>query len=127
MTRDGTRLRAPGALAIAAAALLLTPASFARTDASRWQLIRNKASYGDFTVTATSATVNRPKGIAVRIVGSGTVIWACSRGFSVSSWSRQYRSGFHVLPYVRNKDTCDVTASASGQGVARVQIYRAKW
>jgi hypothetical protein len=90
-------------------------------------MIRNKVSYGDFTVTATSATVNTPKGIAVRLVGSGFVVWACSKGFSVSSWSRQYGPGFHVLGHVRYKESCDVTASASGQGVARIQVYRARW
>jgi hypothetical protein len=69
-----------------------------------------------------------PEGIAVRFVGKGFVVWGCSKGFSVSSWSRRYnRSGFYVLPCFRGKDSCDVTASVSNQGRATVAIYKARW
>jgi hypothetical protein len=118
-------------LLVATCFVLLLALSMAATSsgssAGRWQQIKGKVSYGDFTVTAISATVRRPKGLAVRIVGSGFVVWACSRGFSVSSWSREYGPGFHVLGHAKGMESCDVTASASGEGVARVQIYKARW
>jgi hypothetical protein len=98
------------------------------SDVGRWQVIKSKVVYGDIAATGISATVRKPKGLAVRFVGSGVGAWGCIKGFSVSSWSRQYTSGgFHVLPYVRGKDSCDVVASVSGQHVARVWIYKARW
>jgi hypothetical protein len=93
-----------------------------------WQVIRSKTVYGDVAATGVNATVRKPKGIAVHFQGSGEAAWGCSKGFSVSSWSRQFTGGgFHVLPYVRGKDSCDVVASVSGQHVARVWIYKARW
>ena len=106
---------------------LAMAATSSGSSAGRWQQVKNKVSYGDYTVTATSATVRRPKGLAVRFVGSGFVVWVCSRGFSVSSWTRQYGAGFHVLAHAKGMESCDVTASASGERVARVQIYKARW
>ena len=113
---------------VVAALALGAASSSSATQTGRWQLIKSKVSYGEFTVTATTAIVRSPKGIAVNFVGSGMAVWACSRNFSVSSWSRDFANGgFHALPYVRNKDSCNVTASVSGEGTARVQIYKARW
>jgi hypothetical protein len=111
-----------------AAVLTATAAAPGASDAGRWQVIRSKTVYGDVAATGVNATVRKPKGIAVRFQGSGVAAWGCSKGVSVSSWSRQFTGGgFHVLPYVRGKDSCDVVASVSGQHVARVWIYKARW
>jgi hypothetical protein len=83
-------MKAGVAGAVLAAALVVAAAAPGASDVGRWKLIRSKTSSGQFTVTGTSATVTRPKGIAVRFVGKGLVVWGCSKGFSVSSWSRHY-------------------------------------
>jgi hypothetical protein len=91
--------------------------------ASGWHVVSKKSASGDFAVTATDATIRHPHKIAVSFSGgSGTAVWACDKGFSVSSWSRNYRAGLHQLPHVRGKDSCDVTASVGGEGRVVVRI-----
>ena len=50
--------------------------------------------------------------------------WGCSNGVSISSWSRRYGKGLHVLGHVREKDSCDVVASIAGRG--RITIKTAE-
>jgi|SRR5262245_45734015 len=116
-------------LAALAAGLLLalTAASSVSGTALSWRLVKSKSVSGQFAATGVSATIKHPRGIAVRFRGSGVhgmAAWGCSKGFSVSSWSRQYGAGFHTLPHVRGKDSCDVVASISGQGRITVQILK---
>lgn len=90
--------------------------------ASARVVAQNSAS-GGYAVTAASATINHPHRIGVRFSGgSGDAVWACSRGFSVSSWSRSYGRGLHWLPYVGGKAFCDVTVSVGGSGHVSVQV-----
>jgi hypothetical protein len=110
-------------LAVAVAALIalaLTATAFA----SGWRVVTSKSASGDFAATAVSATINHPHAIAVRFTASGMAVWACDQGVSVSSWSREYGAGLHQLPHVSGKDSCDVTASVSGERSVRVQILK---
>lgn len=127
--QDGRGQQMRGALAAAlATAVVVAASASAASDAGPWQVVRSKTVMGELAITATQATIRRPKGIAVRFVGRGLAIYACSKGSSVSSWSRRYSSsGFYVLRYTRGKDTCDVTASVSNRGRAVVTIYKARW
>ncbi len=95
--------------------------------ALRWHVVKSKSASGQFAATGTYTTINHPRGIAVRFLGSGAqgvAAWGCSKGFSISSWSRSYGRGFHVLGHVRGKDSCDVTASVSGEGRVTVQVLK---
>jgi hypothetical protein len=92
-----------------------------------WRVVKSKSVSGQFAVTAISATIRHPIGIAVRFRGSGVqgqAVWACAKGFSVASWTRRYGGGLHVLGHVRGKESCDVTASVGGQGRLTVQILK---
>lgn len=92
-----------------------------------WHVVKSKSVSGQFAVTATSATIKHPRGIAVRFLGSGVhgqAVWACSKGFSVASWTHGFGRGLHVLGHVSGKDSCNVTASVSGQGRITVQILK---
>ena len=109
-------------VAIGAATVALTIASGVAL-ASGWRVVAQRSAGGDFAVTATDATVHRPQHIAVRMIGgSGDIVWACSRGFSIGSWSRSFGRGLHELQHVRGQDSCDVTASIGGSGHVTVQI-----
>jgi hypothetical protein len=110
------------ALALPAAAL-----SSSSSTAS-WRIVKSKSASGQFAATAISATIRHPRGIAVRFAGgdaSGTTSWACTKGFSVSSWARSYGRGLHILGHVVGKNSCDVVASVAGSGRVTVQIL--KW
>src|SRR4051794_27595575 len=112
--------------AVVAVALAIVGSAFSGP-ASTWRVVKTKTATGQFAVTATSATIRHPRGLAVRFRGAGVqgqVVWACSKGFSVASWTRSYGQGLHVLGHVRAKDSCDVTASVSGQGRITVQILK---
>jgi hypothetical protein len=86
-------------------------------------LLPQNSSSGAYAVTVTDATFNHPHRIAVRFSGgSGCVVWASDKGYSVGSWSRHYGRGLHWLAYVGGKDSCDVTASVGGSGRVKVQI-----
>ena len=112
------------ATALAAALTILAIAATAAL-ASGWHVVKSKSASGDFAVTAIDATIHHPHRIAVRLTGgSGDAVWACDKGYSVSSYSRQYGPGLHQLPHVRGKDSCDVTASVGGEGRVRVQILK---
>lgn len=110
-----------GCFAVAALAVVTA----ANGSSASWHVIKSKTAHGDFAVTAVSATVGHSHGIAVRVSGGdaqGFVAWACSRGFSVSSYSRDVR-GFRVLPHASGA-SCNITLSGSGDGYVKVQIFR---
>jgi hypothetical protein len=114
-----------GLVAALAAASLVFGAVGGIAIAYVWHVVSQRSTSADFAVTATHATIAHPHAIAVRMAGgSGLAIWACTKGFRVSSWSRNYGRGLHQLPHVSGKDSCDVTASVSGQGHVSVQILR---
>ena len=120
--------RTSGTLALAVVAALSFSAS-ALSETSGWRVIKSKSVTGAFAVTAASATVKRPKGVAVRFIGRrvrGSVVWACSKGSSVASWSRrrEYGPGLYALRHVRGKDSCNVTASVTGEGRITLQILK---
>jgi hypothetical protein len=106
-----------------AAALLAALAVTAAALASSWHVAASKSASGDFAATAVSATVNHPNRIAVRFAGSGFAAWACSKGYSVSSYSRNFGSGFHELRHISG-NSCQVTASVAGSRRVRVQILK---
>jgi hypothetical protein len=107
-------------VALTATLLTLTVASAGVATA---RVVSQNSSSGAYAVTATGATINHPHRIAVRFSGgSGYVVWACDKGYSIGSWSRHYGRGVHWLPYVGGKDSCDVTASVGGSGRVGVQI-----
>jgi hypothetical protein len=95
-----------------------------------WQILKSRSVTGQFAVTAISATVKypKPKGIAVRLIGrvsSGSAVIACSKGFSVASWTRSYtQAGLYVLPMTRAATSCLVTASIGGSGKVTVRILK---
>ena len=112
---------------MAAALLALVLVGAVSGSALSWRVVKSKSTSGQFAATGISATIKHPKGIAVRFSGSGVhgmAAWGCSKGFSVTSWTRQYGGGFHALPHVLGKDSCDVVASISGQGRITVQILK---
>jgi hypothetical protein len=84
---------------------------------------------GQFAVTAASGTDHHThvvylRGYGRRLAGMGVV--ACSRGFSVGSRSKQFRSmrsgRLYRLTLPMGGGNCDVTASLSGSGRIRLQI-----
>ncbi len=96
-----------------------------------WRVVASKSVSGEFAVTAVSATIKHPRGMAVRFRGNvegGDAVVACSRGFSVASYSRSFhRAGLYRLKInPRHADSCEVTASISGSGRIRVQILKAR-
>jgi hypothetical protein len=114
-------------IALAATAALAYSSMALSDSASGWRVVRSKSVSGQYALTVTSATVGHPKGLAVRFTGSGVsgqVLWVCSKGYSVASWTHAYGKGLHILGHVRGKDSCDVTASISGQGRITVQILK---
>jgi hypothetical protein len=118
------------AILIALVLALLVPAAAASSpsSSSTWRVVKSKSVSGQFAATGIYATIKHPRGIAVRFIGSGVqgfAAWGCTKGFSVASWSRSYGRGPHILGHVTGKDSCDVTASVSGQGRVTVQIL--KW
>ena len=111
-------------LAIAAALVVAVPAFGAS-----WHVVKSKSVSGQFAVTAFNATVRRPLAMKIRLQGAinnGTAVVACSRGFTVSSYSRSYSGpGTHTLPIrPRRAGSCQVTVSfgVSG-GTGRTTLY----
>jgi hypothetical protein len=110
------------------AAVVAAPALSSSSSASTWRVVKSKTVTGQFATTAISATIKHPRGIAVRFIGigvHGTATSACTKGFSISSYSHSWGRGLHVLGHVRGKTRCDVIASVGGSGRVRVQIL--KW
>ena len=113
-------MRAATLIALALALIVPAAGLSSPSSASTWRVVKSKSASGQFA--------KHPRGIAVRFVGNGVhgfAAWGCSRGLSVASWSRSYGRGLHTLGHVLGKDSCDVTASVSGQGRVTVQIL--KW
>jgi hypothetical protein len=122
-------MKVPAVLAAVLALALTISASASSGSAYTWRVVKSKTVSGQFAATAVSGTIRHPLGIAVRFRGtgvSGMAAWACTKGFSVSSWSRSYGRGLHALGHVRGKGSCDVTASIAGQGRITVQILKAR-
>lgn len=115
-------------VSVASLALAVPMALGAGSTAAAWKVVKSKSVSGQFAATGISATVKHPKGIAVRFTGpgaSGLAAWGCSKGISVSSWSRHYGKGLHALAHVKGKDSCNVVASiAGGPGRVTVQILK---
>jgi hypothetical protein len=114
-------------VSITIVALALAAPTALTASTSTWRVVKSKSVSGQFAATGISATIKHPKGIAVSYIGSGvqgTVAWGCSKGISVSSWSRRYGKGLHVLGHVRGKDSCDVVASIAGRGRITVKILK---
>jgi hypothetical protein len=92
------------------------------------RVVASKSASGQFAVTATSATVKKPKKIWVNLIGKGVEnglgVIACTRDFSVSSNSKDMTAaGLYRLPIQPvGADSCHVTASVGGSGRVTVQI-----
>ena len=86
------------------------------------RVVASKSATGQFAVTAVNATVKKPKGIWVNLIGKGVdnglAVIACSRNFTVSSNSKDMNGpGVYRLPILPARaDTCHVTASVGGGG-----------
>ena len=105
----------------------LIAAGAALAASSNWGVVKSKSASGQFAVTATSVTIKHPRGMAVRFSGgvsNGTAVVACSRGVTISAYSRSYSSkGLRTLPIrPRHADSCDITAGVGGSGRITVQI-----
>lgn len=114
-------------VSLVAALALALPAS-ASSSASTWRVVNSTGVSGQSATTKTSATILYPRGIAVRFVGTGvrgTARWSCRKGLRISSWSRSWGGGLHVLRHVSGKTSCHVVASIGGSGRIKVQIL--KW
>ncbi len=105
-------------------AALATPSV---ASAAGWKVVKKKSVSGQFAVTATSATINSPHKIAVDLIGGrGSIVWACSKGFSISSSTKTYGPGLHQLANTAGKSSCNVTASIDGSGHLTLEILIAK-
>jgi hypothetical protein len=108
-----------------AAALLVAAPAFGAS----WHVVKSKSISGQFGVTAFNATVRHPLAMRLRLSGansSGDAVVACSRGFSISSYSRTYsHAGTYNLPIrPRRAGSCQVTVSiAVSGGSARATLY----
>jgi|SRR5579862_5096225 len=93
---------------------------------SGWRVVAHASASGQFAATATTATVQHPKALAVKLIGpvsSGDVAVSCTKGFSISSNSRTYsHSGLFRLPMTHGADSCDIVASVGGSGHITVQV-----
>jgi hypothetical protein len=91
-----------------------------------WRVVASKSATGQFAVTAVNATVNHPRQIAIRLIGqveTGSASIACSKDFSIASWSREYsRAGLYVLPMTPGAESCDIIGSVGGSGTVTVQV-----
>jgi hypothetical protein len=113
-------------VAIAAALLVAAPAF-----AASWHVVKSKSVSGQFAVTAFNATVKHPLAMKLRLQGatdSGDAVVACSRGFTIKSYSRTYsHSGSYELPVQpRRAGSCQVTVSfgvSGGSGRATLYVY----
>jgi hypothetical protein len=111
-----------------AAALFTAAPAFAAS----WHVVKSKSVSGQFAVTAFNANVRRPLAMKVQLRGAisnGSAVVACSRGFSVSSYSRSYsRAGTYKLPVrPRRAGSCQVTVGlgvSGGTGRATLYVYR---
>jgi hypothetical protein len=114
-------------VAVAIALLVAAPAFGAS-----WHKVKSKGISGEFAVTSFSATVRHPRAMKVRLSGAidnGNAVVSCSRGFSISSYSRSYSGpGTYKLPIrPRRAGSCDVIVSigvSGGSGRATLYVYR---
>jgi hypothetical protein len=116
------RLAAIGALSVAVA-VAVTGAASGASD-TRWQLLSSQHARGEYAIARTDA-VPYPSGVAVRFHGGGYVTFYCGR--SAWGWRRNWDTGFHVLPFVR-QEPCVVEAVALARDDgwrASVAIYKA--
>jgi hypothetical protein len=91
------------------------------------KLRAGKSAAGQFAVTSVTASINKPRGIWVRLTGgveNGTAVVSCSRDFTISANSYDYkRAGTYKVPIrPRAADRCQVVASVGGSGRVRVEI-----
>jgi hypothetical protein len=90
--------------------------------------VASKTASGQFAVAAVNATIKHPNAVYLRLVGrisSGTIVIACSRGYttiSSNSYDRN-RAGLYRVP-VRpaRPDSCQLIASAGGSGRITVEL-----
>ena len=114
-------------VALAAALLVAAPAFGAS-----WHVVKSKSASGQFAATAFSATVRQPLAMKLRLSGaisSGTVAIACSRGFTISSYSRSYSNPgiYNLAVKPRRAGSCQVVVSfgvSGGSGRATLYVYR---
>jgi hypothetical protein len=115
-------------LMVLGAALFVAAPAFGAS----WHFVKSKGISGEFAVTSFSANVRHPLVMKIRLQGaidSGDVVVSCSRGFSISSYSRSYSgAGTHMLPVrPRRAGSCDVIVSigvSGGSGRASLYVYR---
>lgn len=113
---------------LVAAALLSAAPAFAAS----WHLVKSKSVSGEFGVTAFNANVKHPlkmKLVLSGATGDGDVAVACSRGFTISSYSHSYsRAGtFQLAVRPKKAGSCQVTVSleaSGGTAHARLYVYR---
>ena len=109
------------------AALALVSASIAAASTPPGKVVARKTVSGAFAVGAINATVKKPTGLWVRFTGkvtTGTVVVACSRGFSISSNSYQYKkAGTYRIPIrPARADSCELVASVGGSGRISIEL-----
>jgi len=114
-------------IAAALSLLAILVCATANAAAPPGRLRAAKSASGAFAVTGVSATVRRPTGIWIRLIGtvtSGTGVAGCSRGFTISSNHYSYRrAGTYRVPIrPARADSCQVIASIGGSGRIRVEI-----
>lgn len=115
----------PAAIVVA---LLVSAPAFGAS----WHKVKSKSVSGESAVTAFNATVRHPLAMKIQLRGaidSGMAVVACSRSFTVSSYSRSYsRAGTYKLPIrPRRAGRCQVTVSfgvSDGSGRATLDVYR---
>lgn len=118
------RLISVALIALVALAFVAVSAKAAPTP----RVIASAKAAGEFALTSTSARKSNAKAIYLRAYGRGLsahAVVACSRGFSIGSKSKSFRTMLPArlyrlpLPFA---GSCDVTASLSGEGRIRLQI-----
>jgi hypothetical protein len=99
------------------------------SSSSSWKVIGHASASGEFAIAAANGTARHPNGLAARVAGgggsvSGFAVVACSRGIaSIGSSTTKFSGHFANLKMpMKNSDSCDVTASASGAGHLRLEI-----
>lgn len=118
------------ALALTTASVLAPAAALAAVDAhaASWRVIARKSAGGQFAIAAANGHANNPNQIAVNFSGGspqGMVIIACTKGLGAVGSNSQYftGAGTHTVKLpMGNPSSCDVTASASGEGRITVKI-----
>jgi hypothetical protein len=100
---------------------------WSRSSSTRWRTVKGNSTSGQHATTATRATIPYPSAIAVVLKGGGgEITWACTKGSSISAWSKSPSSpGFYVLAHVAGNRSCDVKAGVGGHG--RVSVTILNW